>query len=69
MRAYSKTVRRKKAKRPQVLGKERFKVARGESETVRVRFEKHGVAGQAIARTKPCTVRGRGGCESWLALR
>ncbi len=66
---YSKTVRRKKAKRPQVLGKERFKVARGESETVRVRFEKHGVAGQAIARTKPCTVRGRGGCESWLALR
>lgn len=69
MRAFSKKVRRKKAKRPQALGKERFKVARGETETVRVRFKKRGAAGEAIARTKPCTVPGRGGCESWLALR
>ena len=61
--------KRSQQKRAEVLGKGRFEVARGESEKLRIRFRKRGLAGQALAQTKPCAVRGKGGCRSWLDLR
>jgi len=61
--------KRSQQKRDEVLGKERFKVARGETEKLRIRFRKRGQPGQALAQTKPCAVRGKGGCRSWLELR
>ncbi len=61
--------RRKADKREQALGKARFRVVRGETEKLKVRFDERGVAGQAIATTKRCTVRGKGGCRSWTDLR
>lgn len=64
-----KSGKRHKSKRPETLGKGRFRVLAGESEKLRVRFRKRGLPGQAIAQTKPCTVRGKGGCRSWLDLR
>lgn len=64
--APSKQTKRKQSKRPRPLGKARFRVARGEHERVRVRFKRHGKPGQAVAKTKRCRVRGRGGCMSWV---
>lgn len=56
-------------KRPRVLGRAGFRVARGTSEMLRVRFRHRGRAGRVTARAKRCAVRGGGGCRSWLDLR
>lgn len=68
-RKAGKGVRRGKSKKPQVLGKQRFSVAAGTSETLRVRFRRRGRPGEAEAKTKRCSVGGKGGCRSWLELR
>jgi len=68
-RKSGESVRRGKRKRPQVLGKGRFQVAAGTSEKLRIRFRRHGRAGEAVAKTKRCSVGGKGGCRSWLELR
>lgn len=68
-RALSKGTKRERAKRKQALGEAKFRVKRGETEKLKVRFDKRGLAGQAVAVTKPCTVKGKGGCKSWIDLR
>lgn len=62
------SVRRGKRKPPQVLGKRRFQLAAGSSAKLRVRFRHRGRPGEAEAKTKRCTVGGKGGCRSWLEL-
>lgn len=63
------SVRRGKRRKPQVLGKRRFQLAAGTSAKLRIRFRHRGHAGEAEAKTKRCTVGGKGGCRSWLQLR
>lgn len=56
-------------KRQQALGKKSFRLRRGASKRLKIRFNQRGLPGQAIAKTKHCTVKGKGGCRSWTDLR
>lgn len=72
LRALSKREQRAprgKRPAPTVLGRAHFRLTRGATERLRIRFQRRGVAAEAIARARRCAVPGGGGCESRLELR